>query len=96
MKKDPPLELSRRDPCSNTGELGRCEETSGGDPSGDGEPEGASGGVGTLLDGGLPSIEGERTRLVPLLSSIVREQGARKVNPKQKGKEECEMIISAR
>jgi hypothetical protein len=96
MKKDPPLEPSRRDPCSNTDERGYHEETSSGDPSGVGEPEGAGGGVGTLLGGELPSIEGERARLVPLLSSIVCEQGARKVNPKQKGKEKCEMVISAR
>jgi hypothetical protein len=72
MKKDPRLEPSQRDPpYSNTGERGRREETSGGDPSGGSDPEGAGGGVGALLGEGLPSLEGERARLLPLLSSIV-------------------------
>jgi hypothetical protein len=38
--------------------LVKREGASDGDPSGDGEPEGASGGVGTLC-GGLPFTEGE-------------------------------------
>jgi hypothetical protein len=38
--------------------LVKREGASGGDPSGDGEPEGAGGGVGTLC-GGLPFTEGE-------------------------------------
>jgi hypothetical protein len=42
--------------------------------------EGANGGVGAPLGDGLPSLEGERERLVPLLSSIVHEQKARKVD----------------
>jgi hypothetical protein len=60
-------------------------ETSGGDPSGGGDPEGVGGGVGTLLGAGLPSLEGEHERLVPLLSSIVlkRRKRERKINPKQ-------------
>jgi hypothetical protein len=60
-------------PCSNTGERVQREETSGGDPSGGGDLEGAGGGVGAPLGHGLPSLEEERARLVPLLSSIVRE-----------------------
>jgi hypothetical protein len=54
------------------------------DPSGGSDPECAGGGVGTLLGIGLPSLEGERERLVPLLSSIVLKwrKRARKVNPK--------------
>jgi hypothetical protein len=57
-------------PCSKTGERGRWEETSGGDSNIGGDPEGDSGGVGALLGDGLPSLEGERAHLVPLLSSI--------------------------
>jgi hypothetical protein len=60
-------------PCSNTGECGLRKETSGGDSSGGGDPEGADGGVGASLSTGLPSLEGEQVRLVPLLSSIVHE-----------------------
>jgi hypothetical protein len=33
---------------------------------------------------------------VPLLSSIILKQRARKVKPKRKGKNECEMVISVR
>jgi hypothetical protein len=58
-------------PCSNTGEQGRCEEISDGDPDDDGDPDGANGGVLVSLGDGLPSLEGEHERLVPLLSSIV-------------------------
>jgi hypothetical protein len=75
------MSLPRGTPYSNTGEHGRCEETSNGDPSGGGDPEGADGGIGALLRDGLPSLE-ERARLVPLLSSIVHKRRARKVNPK--------------
>jgi hypothetical protein len=83
-------------PCSNTGERGWSEETSDRDPSGGDDPEGASGGVGALPGDGLPSLEGERARLVPLLSSIVHKRRARKVNPKRERKKKCEMVISAR
>jgi hypothetical protein len=58
-------------PCSHTGERGRCEETSDGDVSGGGDPDGASGGVLSPSSNELPPLEGERARLVPLLSSIV-------------------------
>jgi hypothetical protein len=58
-------------PCSNTGEQGQCEETSEGDPGGGGDPDGTGGGALVLLGGELPSTEGERSRLRPLLSSIV-------------------------
>jgi hypothetical protein len=44
----------------------------------------------------LPSLEGERARLMPLLSSIVRKQRAKKVNPKRERKKECEMAINTR
>jgi hypothetical protein len=83
-------------PCSNTDERGQSEETSGGDFSGGSDPEGDGGGVLALLGEELLSLEGERARLVPLLSSIVHKPRARKVNPKQARKMECEMVISAR
>jgi hypothetical protein len=83
-------------PCSNTSDRVWREETSGGDPSGGGDPEDVGGGVGALPGDRLPSLEGKRARLVPLLSSIVRKRRARKVNPKRKGKVEWEMVISAR
>jgi hypothetical protein len=57
-------------PCSNTGEQGRREEISAGDSGGGGDPDGTNGGVLGPMDEGLPSAEGERHRLVPLLSSI--------------------------
>jgi hypothetical protein len=69
-------------PCSNTGEQGRREETSERDPGG-GDPDGTGGGVLASLGRGLPSTEGERSRLMPLLSSIVGKQGVRERNPKQ-------------
>jgi hypothetical protein len=83
-------------PYSNIGECGRREETSDGDPSSGGDPEGAGGGVGALLGDGLPSLEGERTHLVPLLSSIVHKRRARKVNSKRERNKKCEMVISTR
>jgi hypothetical protein len=49
----------------------RQEETSSGDPGGSEDPDNAGGGVKTLLGTEEPSLEGERGRLVPLLSSIV-------------------------
>jgi hypothetical protein len=57
-------------PRSNTSEEGWREEISDGDPSGGGDPDGVDGGVLASLGEGLPSAEGERKRLVPLLSSI--------------------------
>jgi hypothetical protein len=60
--------FSEGPPCSCTDEQWRCEKTSGGDLIGGGDPEDVDGG--TLLGDGLPS-EGERERLVSLLSSIV-------------------------
>jgi hypothetical protein len=56
-------------PCSNTGEQGRRDEIFDGDPGGGGDPDGADGGVFASLGEGLPSAEGERPRLMPLLSS---------------------------
>jgi hypothetical protein len=58
-------------PCSNIDEWGRREETSGGDVSDDGDPDDVNSGVLAPSSDGLPSLEGERARLVPLLSSIV-------------------------
>jgi hypothetical protein len=75
-------------PYSNTSEHGWREETSDGDFRGGGDPEGASGGVLALLGKELPSLDGERARLMPLLSSIVHKPRARKVNPKQAKKME--------
>jgi hypothetical protein len=44
---------------------------------------------------GLPSVEGERSLLRPLLSSIVGKQRTRERNPKQEYEEkECEMVPS--
>jgi hypothetical protein len=57
-------------PCSNTSEQGWRDETTDGDPGGCGEPDGTSGGVSTSSGKGLPSTEGERSLLMPLLSSI--------------------------
>jgi hypothetical protein len=88
--------LEEPPPCSNTGERGRREEIFDGDPNGGGDPEGARGGVGALLDNGLSSLEGERACLVPLLFSIVCKWRARKINPKQERKNKCEMVINAR
>jgi hypothetical protein len=57
-------------PCSNTNELGRRDETTDRDPGGGGEPDGTGGGVSASSSKGLPSMEGEHSRLMPLLSSI--------------------------
>jgi hypothetical protein len=57
-------------PCSNTGEQGRRNETSDGDPGGGEDPDGAGGGVLVSSCRGLPSAEGECSCLMPLLSSI--------------------------
>jgi hypothetical protein len=57
-------------PCSDTSEQGQCDEATDGDPGGGGDPDGAVGGVSASLGKGLPSAEEERSRLVPLFSSI--------------------------
>jgi hypothetical protein len=62
-------------------EQGRREEISDGDHGGDGDPDGASGVVLPSLGEGLPSGEGERSRLMPLWSSIDGEQRAREGEP---------------
>jgi hypothetical protein len=67
--------------CSNTGEQGWCEEISDGDPGGGGDPDGADGGAFASLGEGLPSREGERSRLMPLWSSIDGEKRAREGEP---------------
>jgi hypothetical protein len=64
-------------PCSNTDERERHEETFEGDPGGGGDPDGTDGDVLVSLGEGLPSMEGEHSRLMPLLSSIVGKQRAR-------------------
>jgi hypothetical protein len=51
-------------PCSNTSEQGQRDKTI------DGEPDGAGGGVLASSGKGLPSMEGECSHLMPLLSSI--------------------------
>jgi hypothetical protein len=79
--------LSEGPSCSKIGEQWRREETSDGDPGGGGEPDGIGDGVEALLDDEEPSLEGERGRLVPLLSSIVVKRRMREENPKRKVKE---------
>jgi hypothetical protein len=76
--------FSKGPPCSNTGEQGRHEEISNGDPGGGGDPDSADGGVELPLDEEKPSLEGERECLVPLLSSIVPKRRGREENPKQR------------
>jgi hypothetical protein len=68
-------------PCSKTGEQGRREEISYRDPGGGRDPYGIDGGVLTSLGEGFPSGEGERSRLMPLWSSIDGEQRAREGEP---------------
>jgi hypothetical protein len=51
--------FSEGPPCSNTNEQWQCEEISNGDFSGEGDPDGASGGVKTLLDEDDPSFKGK-------------------------------------
>jgi hypothetical protein len=92
-KKSTTRVFSDDPPCSHIGERGQREETSGGDVNGD--PEGAGGGVLAPSGDGLPSLEGERACLMPLLSFIDYERRVRKVNPKQERKN-CEMVISVR
>jgi hypothetical protein len=59
-----------RSSLSNTGKQWRREEISDRDPGSGGDLDGTGGGVLASLGEGLPSAEGERKRLVPLLSSI--------------------------
>jgi hypothetical protein len=87
--------LSDGAPCSKTGEQWQREETSGGDPGGGDDPDGADGGVETLLGEEDPSLEGERGLLVPLLSSTMFKRIMREENPKRKVKN-CKMTISTR
>jgi hypothetical protein len=77
-------------PCSNTGGRGQQEDTSAGDPGGDGVPDSADEGVLASLVVGLPSVEGERSRVMPLLPSIIEKQRTREGNPKQERDEEKE------
>jgi hypothetical protein len=77
-------------PCSNTGERGRREDTSDGDPGGGGDLDGVGGGVLASLGVGLSSVEREHSHLRPLLSSIVGKQRARDRNPKLKEVKEKE------
>jgi hypothetical protein len=67
--------------CSNTGEQGRREEISDGDPGGGGDRDGASDGVLASLGEGLPSEEGERSCLMHLWSSIDGEHMVREGEP---------------
>jgi hypothetical protein len=57
-------------PCSNTSEQGQHDEATDGDPGSGGDSDGVGGGVSASLGKGLPPAELERSRLVPLLSSI--------------------------
>jgi hypothetical protein len=72
--------LTGGSPYSNNSECGQHEETSAWYFSSNGDPEGAGGGVLAPLGDGLFSLEIERARCVPLLSSIDCKRGARKVN----------------
>jgi hypothetical protein len=66
MKIDRSPEPSWRAPCSNIDGQGRREEISDEDPGGGGDPDGADGGFLASLGEGLPSVEGERERLMHL------------------------------
>jgi hypothetical protein len=96
MKRDRSPEHSQRGPpCSNTGEQGRCEEISDGDPGGGGDLDGTSRGVLVSLDG-LPSAEGERESAWYLFCPPSMASEGRGINPNQRKrrKEECKMVIS--
>jgi hypothetical protein len=67
--------------CSNTGDQGQREEISDGDSGGGGDLDNASGGVEPPLDEEEPSLDGERERLVALLSSIVVKRRGREEKP---------------
>jgi hypothetical protein len=70
---------------SNTGEQGRHEEISNGDPGGGGDPDSIDSGVEPPLSDVEPSLEGEQERLVLLLFSIV-DKRRREENPKRESK----------
>jgi hypothetical protein len=70
-------------PYSSTGNQGWREEIFDGDPSGGGDPEISDGGIEPPLGEEESSLEGERERLVPLLSSIVAKRRERERKPKQ-------------
>jgi hypothetical protein len=72
-------------PCSNTGGRGQQEDTSAGDPGGDGVPDSADEGVLASLAVELPSVEGERSRVMPLLPSIIEKQEQEKETLSKKG-----------
>jgi hypothetical protein len=79
----------------STGERGWWEHTSAGDPGVEGVPDGTDGGVLASLAAGLPFAEGERSRLMPLLPSIVEKLRSGEGNPKHgrdKGKK-WEMVL---
>jgi hypothetical protein len=57
-------------PCSNTGEQGWRDETSEGYPGGGGDLDGTGSGVLASSGKRFPSVEGEHSYLIPLLSSI--------------------------
>jgi hypothetical protein len=78
--------FSKGPPCLNTGEQGWREKIFVGHPGGDGDPDSVDGGVETPLHEEEPSLEGERERLVPLLSPIVTKRRRREENPKQGSK----------
>jgi hypothetical protein len=63
--------FSEDPPCSSTGERGQREEASSGDVNDGDDPDGADGGVLAPSGDGLPSLEGERARLMPPFSSII-------------------------
>jgi hypothetical protein len=67
--------------CSKTGEQGRREEISDGDPGGGGDLDGVDRRVLVSLGEGFPSGDGERSRLMSLWSSIDGEHRAREGEP---------------
>jgi hypothetical protein len=69
--------FSEGSPCSNTSEQGHHEEISNGDSGGGGDPDNTDGGIEPPLDEEDPSLDGERERFVPLLSSIVVKRRGR-------------------
>jgi hypothetical protein len=64
--------LSEVPSCSYIGVGDQLDETSGREPGGGGDPDGDGGGIEALPDE-EDSSEGERERLMPLLSSIVNK-----------------------
>jgi hypothetical protein len=76
--------FSKGSPCSNINEQGRREEISDRDPGGGGDPDSVSGGVEPPLGEEESSLDGERERLVHLLSFIVAKRRGRRENYKQR------------